>query len=162
MCWFQVVKATATSSDLAAFVDTSEGSAYEWGKYHSRLGRYVDVATSGTVGAPLGPSLGPRYRSRIGVPLGFRLGPTYRSRLGATLGFRLSEVPKPGTAVRRPLGPILDAPPPGSEARNASSEANIVLMVGNPVGNSCNHEGMPNEYLNSEKMSGHPHPPATM
>jgi hypothetical protein len=137
MRWFQVSKAAVASSDLAAFVDTSEGSAHEWGKYRSRLGRYVDEATSGTVGAPLGPILGPRYRSRLGAPLVFRLGPRCRSRLGAPLGFRLGEVPKPGTTVRRPLAPDwVVAPPPGDEARNASNEANIILMGGKPVGNS--------------------------
>jgi hypothetical protein len=111
MRWFQVAKATAASSDLAAFVNTSKGSAHELGKYGSRLGRYVDEATSGTVGAPLGPRLGPRYRSLPGATLVFRLGIRYRSRLGAPLEFRLGEVPKPGTAARRPLGPLLGDPP---------------------------------------------------
>jgi hypothetical protein len=149
MRWFRVAKATAASSDLSAFVNTREGSAHEWGKYRSRIGIYVDEATLGTARASLGPRLGPRCCSRLGAPLGFRLG----------------DIPKYGTAVWLPLGrligtPLGGGPSLGGEARNASNEAKIIFIGGNPVGNSCNHEGISNASHNSDGTSDRsPHPP---
>jgi hypothetical protein len=131
MRWFQVSKANAASSDLAGFIDTRDGSAHEWGKHRSRLGRYVDEATSGTIRPPLGSGVGPRCCSRLGAPLGFRLG----------------EIPKSGTAVWLPLGRLIGTllgggHSIGGEARKASNEAKRILIGGNPVGNSCTHEGI--------------------